>query len=1180
MIKNWRKSQIILLLMVVITISFFRYGLAQEIKAIPPSNPEIGVVGGDGYVKIYWNSKPESDVDSVLKALYPDTPSKWNNFEGYKIYRATDYRFEEVHTITDGLGEISYYKPLAVFDRINNIEGYFKGNSGLGIPLIFTNESENTFAEALPPFYPNIQPMKAGAELLNESTAGIWTIHISDSDTSKNIGQLINWKIGFKQASDTSYTNEVTGTIDDLNVVENPGFDEYENGSEDTPASWERYQPETMFFTKAPNRAGDGYGLQVTITDFWDEGTKNRLSNGDFEQAGDTTGWDQLLDDSAVNLSYIDTYKSDDEGWLKMDVMTDTTAGIRWNIETSSQFEANSWVAITIKVAGENVPADAELYLDLNNGVEKRFSFGSVPTDTTVLHYYRKLNTALSSVSVFVRRAQGATLYFDKIRATTAEYITQEVYQRMPRVIAGASYEWKTKFIENDPSIKVTPGYRVYRPDTDPQGRTQDPDPEYRQYGFETSSDDPDYQYFSRSFTAPVDMQDGLFFYTVDVIADEWDGEASFFIDSLTMIGNSKWGLNLYSEVSSSVEFPSDISFDDYAITLDISHPWLYEIAIELEAPSGNRYTLMDGLEARSYMDGASGLAQYLGSNSGLEYTYIDTSVNNGQRYFYAVVAYDHGDSLYNILPSEGTMTIKIENGQYVFDENTAMVIPNPYIKGYTPPKIQNDSYVHEGPATGTIDIEIVDPAQVQEGAEYEVYFYDTVTDTSVEVVSTKTPLARYTTAYGILNYTTGDTIIDYNVNLTQPSLVFNGVRLNLHNDANITILTDSIRWFGSDLSHPNVAMRLSEYSGKEFPVKYKITFYDTTQLNQKGVPFRVYDLIEDKPVKFGYSKVSGKKDFNIFPFYEDYNDSMNINFPYKSNYLIQLQMEGEDLIASQQGTAGGLYFWQDIDSTVNYAVVTGFGNIPPRTIGSATKLFWADSLVPDPSNPKYVILETDTIVTPGLYSFKGYVKASSDQKIIFESDNESVEYTVTTSYNDPALDLQLNVTCTGKLRLVWESTGQDEVYFFDISIEEQYQYKEGDYLIAMTTVPFRSTDYFRFSTSAAGINTDAEANWDKFTVVPNPYIVSSSWDYSADLPGEFPNKISFVNVPVDATIRIYTVRGDLVRKLVHSQDIFDGTIDWNLKNRYGKDVAYGVYVYHIESQSIGNKVGKLAIIR
>ena len=70
------------------------------------------------------------------------------------------------------------------------------------------------------------------------------------------------------------------------------------------------------------------------------------------------------------------------------------------------------------------------------------------------------------------------------------------------------------------------------------------------------------------------------------------------------------------------------------------------------------------------------------------------------------------------------------------------------------------------------------------------------------------------------------------------------------------------------------------------------------------------------------------------------------------------------------------------------------------------------------------------------------------------------------------------------------------------------------------------------------------------------------------------------MNVPTDAMIRIYSVRGDLVRKFVHSQNIFDGTINWDLKNRYGKDGAYGIYIYHIESKSTGNKVGKLAIIR
>ena len=52
------------------------------------------------------------------------------------------------------------------------------------------------------------------------------------------------------------------------------------------------------------------------------------------------------------------------------------------------------------------------------------------------------------------------------------------------------------------------------------------------------------------------------------------------------------------------------------------------------------------------------GLNYYLGDNSGLVHSFVDSNeVRNGQTYYYAVVAYDHGDSL-GIPPSETTKKI------------------------------------------------------------------------------------------------------------------------------------------------------------------------------------------------------------------------------------------------------------------------------------------------------------------------------------------------------------------------------------------------------------------------------------------------------------------------------------------------------------------------------------------
>jgi DNA-binding beta-propeller fold protein YncE len=78
-------------------------------------------------------------------------------------------------------------------------------------------------------------------------------------------------------------------------------------------------------------------------------------------------------------------------------------------------------------------------------------------------------------------------------------------------------------------------------------------------------------------------------------------------------------------------------------------------------------------------------------------------------------------------------------------------------------------------------------------------------------------------------------------------------------------------------------------------------------------------------------------------------------------------------------------------------------------------------------------------------------------------------------------------------------------------------------------------------------------------TVVPNPFRGRESWD----LPNG--NEVQFKNLPPKARIRIYTVAGDLVRDLSHTESVRDFE-RWDLKNASGRDVASGIYMYRVES--------------
>jgi hypothetical protein len=85
--------------------------------------------------------------------------------------------------------------------------------------------------------------------------------------------------------------------------------------------------------------------------------------------------------------------------------------------------------------------------------------------------------------------------------------------------------------------------------------------------------------------------------------------------------------------------------------------------------------------------------------------------------------------------------------------------------------------------------------------------------------------------------------------------------------------------------------------------------------------------------------------------------------------------------------------------------------------------------------------------------------------------------------------------------------------------------------------------------------------NLERVIVVPNPFRASAPWDS----PGA--HELHFINLPNEALIKIYTVAGDLVAELRHSDKIRDFE-RWNLKNQDGRDVASGIYMYRVEASS------------
>jgi hypothetical protein len=77
--------------------------------------------------------------------------------------------------------------------------------------------------------------------------------------------------------------------------------------------------------------------------------------------------------------------------------------------------------------------------------------------------------------------------------------------------------------------------------------------------------------------------------------------------------------------------------------------------------------------------------------------------------------------------------------------------------------------------------------------------------------------------------------------------------------------------------------------------------------------------------------------------------------------------------------------------------------------------------------------------------------------------------------------------------------------------------------------------------------------------------------------PSRDHNGVTFINLSSEATIRIYTLDGQLVKTLLEEDG--DGILRWNGTNEEGSPLASDVYVYSIEN-GVQIKLGKLLLIQ
>ena len=132
-------------------------------------------------------------------------------------------------------------------------------------------------------------------------------------------------------------------------------------------------------------------------------------------------------------------------------------------------------------------------------------------------------------------------------------------------------------------------------------------------------------------------------------------------------------------------------------------------------------------------------------------------------------------------------------------------------------------------------------------------------------------------------------------------------------------------------------------------------------------------------------------------------------------------------------------------------------------------------------------------------------------------------------------------------------------------------QFNQGDKVLFVYANPIQSgSDVFTFTTTTSSRNASNDIS--NVSVYPNPYYGTHALEASRS-----DKYISFNNLPVEATIDIYSLGGVFVKSMTKNDN--SQFAKWDLKNQYGYPVASGVYVARVKSGG-NERMLKIALVQ
>ena len=577
-----------------------------------------------------------------------------------------------------------------------------------------------------------------------------------------------------------------------------------------------------------------------------------------------------------------------------------------------------------------------------------------------------------------------------------------------------------------------------------------------------------------------------------------WDTRAEESIDPLSGVKDFQ-GYKIYRS--------RDYTFSDvYTITDGKGNPFLGKGIAQFDVVDS-----LSGYHPVEYEGRA--VKFWLGENTGLVHEYVDSTITNGIKYYYAVVAYDGGTS--EIPPSETQAVILKDavTGQLTFETNTAEVVPGKVGAGIQGAQVGIDGVPQQlvGNSTGDLFVKILDELKVED----KLYTVEFNGPTSYNVKDST----------GIKEeFVSKDTIF---VELRNKNIVANSIKVY---DANGNLIPAS--------------------SYETNPAFGRI----------KGSSFNALPAGQVFKVEYSYYPVFNSSLVNN----EDANPTFNGMKVFVKNDALAIDAENTKFIG-------------DVDVNITSAIRTG-AQLPGvfQNYRADWEIRWLnlDTL----ANGKWANIGDTALTTQ-------FAPAVAPFNIINTTENVKGEFLI--QENIPALrgNGQWDFGETIVLRPT-NAAGVAVTYGIlfnkstDSTVTTDKLPKNGDVFKIVTTKPFKVGDKYMFeSKKSEFVAADPASIIEDIYVVPNPYVGYSPAEEPGRTIGRRGERVlQFRNLPPTCTIRIYTITGELVQTI--NKDDQTSMATWDLLSFEGQRISYGVYIYHVDIPGVGEKIGRIGVIK